>query len=116
MKRHYARKRRTDMRFVIHCALLLMAFVGLATVFDHWTTPAGDDDLVGLSVGQLQPSDETYAALRHADNAKNLLSMKPVMVLAFGLATFAVYRPSILSRRMKAGLEKCCSAKKGRVV
>jgi hypothetical protein len=104
------------MRFVIHCALLLMAFVGLATVIDRWTTPPSDDDLVGLSVGQMQPNDETYAALRQADHAKNLLSMKPVMVLAFGLATLAVCRPSILSRRMQAGLEKCCSAKKGRVV
>src|SRR5258707_13322899 len=103
MKRRYARKRRTDMRFVIHCALLLMAFVGLATVFDHWTTPAGDDDLVSLGVRQLQPSDETYGALRQADNAKNLLSMKPLLVLALGLATFAVYRPSILARRLNAG-------------
>lgn len=104
------------MRFVIHCTLLLMAFVGLATVIDHWSTPTGDDDLVGLSVRQLQPSDETFAALRHADRAQNLLSMKPMLVLAFGLATFAVYRPSILSRRLKAGLVKCCAAKKGRVV
>jgi hypothetical protein len=104
------------MRFVIHCALLLMAFVGLATIMDRWTTPAGDEDLVDLNVGRLQPSNDTFAALQRADNAKNLLSAGPVMVLAFGLATVAVFRPGIVSRRWKAVLEKCCSAKKGRVV
>jgi hypothetical protein len=104
------------MRFVVHCALLLLALVGLATVLDHWTTPSGDDDLVGLSVNQLQASDDAYAALQHADRAKNLLSMKPLMLLALGLAVVTVYRPSLLSRRLKVGLEKWRSAKKGSAV
>jgi len=103
------------MRFVLHCTLLLLAFVGLATVVDHGMTP-DDDDLVRLSVRQLQSGDDSYAELERADHAKNLLSMKPVMVLAFGIATIAVYRPGLLSRRLKAGLEKWRPAKKGSVV
>ena len=34
----------SDMRFVVHCAMLLLAFVGLATIVDHCTTPTADDD------------------------------------------------------------------------
>ncbi len=104
------------MRFVLHCTLLLLAFVGLATVIDHSMTPAGDDELVGLSLRQLQPRDDSYDQLQRADHAKNYLSMKPLMLLAFGMAAIAVYRPGLLSRRLKVGLEKWRPAKKGSVV
>lgn len=105
-RRRYAPKRTTDMRFVIHCALLLLAFVGLATVIDHWTAPVGDDGQADTSARQMPSSDDNNSVRKRADPAKNLLSMKPVMVLAIGLAAVAVHRPSLLSRRLKVWREK----------
>jgi hypothetical protein len=104
------------MRFVMHCALLLLAFFGLASVLDRWTAPPPDDDLVGLSVGQLQSSDDAYVALRQAERAKNLFFMKPLMLLAVGLAAVAVCRPGLLSRRSKALAIRSGLARKGGVV
>ena len=87
----------SDMRFVIHCALLLLAFVGLATIVDRCTAPAGDEDSVNLSARQLAS----------VDDSKTLLPVAPLVVFAFGLAALAVYRSKMLSRRWKKAMQKC---------
>jgi hypothetical protein len=94
--RGYPTKRRSEMRFVIHCALLLSAFVGLASVVDRWTTPVPDDELAALGGKQLDSSDEAYVALHHANIAKNELHLQPFFLVVLGLATAAFYRPGWL--------------------
>ena len=103
------------MRFVIHCALLLFAFVGLATLVDRWTAPAAEDDISTLGVRQLDSSDDAFTALRQADSAKNKLHLQPLFLVVLGLATVAVYRPGLL-RHCKRTLQKRGLDRKGSVV
>jgi hypothetical protein len=104
------------MRFVTHCALLLFAVFGLAIAMDRWAPTGPDDDLVNLSVRQLQPSDDAYADLRQADGAKNFFFVKPLVLMAVSLAAIAAYRPSNLLRRSRALVMQSGLAKKGGVV
>ena len=92
----------SDMRFVLRCALLLLAFVGLATIVDHCTTPAVDDDGIDQRAGL---SDDFSATPRRAENGKNTLPVQPLVVLALGLAAFSAYRSKRFTRIFKAGVE-----------
>ena len=64
--REHSAKRKSDMRFVIHCTLLLLAFVGFVTVIDHCSGQGGDVDLAGLGARQLDASDDAFVALGKA--------------------------------------------------
>ncbi len=104
------------MRFVIHCTLLLLAFVGFVTIIDHGSGPGQDVDLADLGVRQLDASDEAAVALRQGQAARNALPIRPLLVTAMCLACVAIYGPGNLGRRWKRALAKHVPARKGTVV
>ncbi len=111
--RGHATKRRSDMRFVVHCALLLFAFVGLATVVDRWTAPATADDNSTPGVRRLDSGAEAFVPLHQADSLQNQLHLQPLFLVVLGLVTVAVYRPGLL-RHCKLTLQKRGSDRKAK--
>ncbi len=98
MKHGHATKRSTDMRFVIHCALLLLAFVGLATILDRWSTPAAQDP-VNAVARQSTPMDNSLSVLGKVADFRESLPVAPLVVFGLGLVITAVGRPKVLFRR-----------------
>jgi hypothetical protein len=109
--RGFATRRGSDMRFVIHCALLLFAFVGLATEVDRWTATTAKDDMTTLGVCPPDSSDEASVAMCQARNG---LHLRPLFLVVLGLATVAVYRPGFL-RHWKFTLGKMRPGQKSMV-
>ncbi len=98
MKHSHRRKRSTDMRFVIHCALLLLAFVGLASILDRWSTQAAENP-VNAVARQSMPKDNSWSVLGNVADFRENLPVAPLVVFGLGLAITAVGRPKVLFRR-----------------
>ena len=101
------------MRFVIRCTLLLLAFVGLATIVDQWNGPGGD---ANLGVRQLDAGDDAYVALRQGQAARNALPIRPLLITAMCFAVVAIYGPGNLGRRWRREHAKHVPSRKGTVL